>query len=309
MTCSFQNSPSLTWHRMDGIINKAKQAILKQYEEKLPRLTKPASFYRPDVATTISSPSCSVVSSSLPTVSLSCPVSLSRQSIPVRTEECSHLQTFDLHSAIFSLKITDIIKSKSFMPSPLRNGNALMYENLFCCPICQVKGPLYIDATITAALACLPYSVPKIAFTESGRFMAVEHQQMEEGCPVVTLQDSPYTYNTPCYLLPSSRATPPYMPSPGATSPAMPPTMTTHYQLANTSPAVPTNINIPTIVHHLTSTPQPATNATLPGKEKPAKFQEENGKFSSLRKLSLEHCLQAAGVQRYRRLSTVDLSL
>merc|ERR1712013_964046 len=186
--------------------------------------------------------------------------------------------------AIFSLKSIDIIKSevlyKSFMPSPHRNENALMYENIFCCPICQVKGPLYIDATITAALACLPVSVPKIAFTESGRFMAVEHQQVEEGCPVVTLQDSPFTYNTPCYLLPTSRATPPYMPSPGATSPAMPTTL-------------------PSIVHHLTSTPQP-----LPGNEKPAKFQEENGKFSSLRKLSLEHCLQAAGVQRYRRLST-----
>jgi len=289
---------------MEGMINKAKQAILKRYEEKLPRLTKTASFYRPDVAPTISSPSCFVVSSSLPTVSLSCPVSLSRQSIPVRTEECAHPQTFDLHSAIFSLKITDIIKSKSFLSSR-RNGNALMYENIFCCPICQVKGPLYVDATITAALACLPSSVPKIAFTESGRFMAVEHQQVEEGCPVVTLQDSPFTYNTPCYLLPTSRATPPYMPSPGATSPAMPPNMQTHDQLANTSPALPTAIptTMPSIVHHLTSTPQP-----LPGNEKPAKFQEENGKFSSLRKLSLEHCLQAAGVQRYRRLSTVDLS-
>ena len=221
----------------------------------------------------------------------------------MRTEECAHPQTFDLHSAVFSLKFTDIIKSqvlsKSYMLSPLRNGNAMLYENLFCCPICQVKGPLYIDATITAALACLPSSVPKIAFTESGRFMAVEHQQVgeqnlnfkfqnnqldiskqlkvEEGCPVVTLQDSPYTFNTPCYLLPSSRATPPYMPSPGATSPAMPTTMQMH-QLANTSPTP-----MPTIVHHLTSTPQPATNSTLPGKEKPAKFQEENGKFSSLR--------------------------
>merc|ERR1719447_116560 len=177
--------------------------------------SKAASFYRPDVAPTISSPSCFVVSSSLPTVSLSCPVSLSRQSIPVRTEGCAHPQTFDLHSAIFSLKITDIIKSNSFLTSR-RNGNEwkMMYENIFCCPICQVKGPLYVDATITAALACLPVSVPKIAFTESGRFMAVEHQQVEEGCPVVTLQDSPFTYNTPCYLLPTSRATPPYMPSP-----------------------------------------------------------------------------------------------
>ena len=219
----------------------------------------------------------------------------------MRTEECAHPQTFDLHSAVFSLKITDIIKSKSFLPSRLQNENAQMYENLFCCPICQVKGPLYIDATITAALACLPSSVPKIAFTESGRFMAVEHQQVgeknlnfkfqnnqldiskqskvKEGCPVVTLQDSPYTYNTPCYLLPSSRATPPYMPSPGATSPAMPPNMNmqTHFQLANTSPAMPTPM--PTIVNHLTSTPQPATHS----KEKPAKIQEENGKFSSLR--------------------------
>ena len=50
LTCIFQNLSSLTWHRMEGMINKAKQAILKRYEEKLPRLTKPASFYRPDVA-------------------------------------------------------------------------------------------------------------------------------------------------------------------------------------------------------------------------------------------------------------------
>merc|ERR1712013_655704 len=120
------------------------------------------------------------------------------------------------------------------------------------------------------------------------------------------VQDSPYTYKTPCYLVPSSRATPPYMPSPGNTSSTMPPSMQLHFQLANTSPAMPTTM--PTIVHHLASTPRPLTNSTLPGKEKSAKFQEENGKFSSLGKLSLEHCLQAAGVQRYRRLSTVDLS-
>ena len=79
-----------------------------------------------------------------------------------------------------------------------------MYDNIFCCPICQVKGPLYVDATITAALACLPSSVPKIAFTESGRFMAVEHQQVVEQYLNLTFQN--HQINTilsiqVCYLL------------------------------------------------------------------------------------------------------------
>ena len=36
---------------MDRIMNKAKEAIFKQYEEVLPRVTKATSFYRPDVVT------------------------------------------------------------------------------------------------------------------------------------------------------------------------------------------------------------------------------------------------------------------
>ena len=36
---------------MEGMLNKAKEAIFKQYEEVLPRVTKATSFYRPDVVT------------------------------------------------------------------------------------------------------------------------------------------------------------------------------------------------------------------------------------------------------------------
>ena len=36
---------------MEGMLNKAKEAIFKQYEEVLPRVTKATSFYRADVVT------------------------------------------------------------------------------------------------------------------------------------------------------------------------------------------------------------------------------------------------------------------
>ena len=36
---------------MEGMLNKAKETIFKQYEEVLPRVAKSTSFYRPDAAT------------------------------------------------------------------------------------------------------------------------------------------------------------------------------------------------------------------------------------------------------------------
>ena len=71
---------------------------------------------------------------------------------------------------------------KTVTASPLRKGYAvheLWYQNKFLCPVCRRAGPLYIDVTVAAALACLPASVSKVAFTESGRFMAVEEHEVE----------------------------------------------------------------------------------------------------------------------------------
>jgi len=290
---------------MEGMLNKAKETIFKQYEEVLPRVAKSTSFYRPDVGTPQSSLNSSVLAFSPPTLSLACPISLSRQAIPVRTEACTHIQTFDLHSAIFSIPATEMFKNcylwKAITASPARKGyvvHELWYENNFRCPVCRLNGPLYVDLTVAAALACLPASVSRVAFTESGRFMAVEEQQLKlnEGNEVITLKDSPCMYNTPCYLLPSgttstsSTATPPYLPIPNNTS----------------TPLLPT----PTIVHHLTSsTPQPAPYFAFTGTVKPQQQQRENtGRFSTLRRPSLERCLQVMGAHRYRRLSTVDLT-
>jgi len=287
---------------MEAMLNRAKERIFKQYEELLPRVAKSTSFYRPDATTPTSSLNCSVLAFSPPTLSLACPISFSRQSIPVRTEDCTHIQTFDLHSAILSISTSDMLKNvnlwKAVNASPSRKGyvgHELWYENKFCCPVCRRAGPLYIDLTVAAALACLPASVSRVAFTESGRFMAVEEHQLKvkEKREVITLKDSPLMYNTPCYLLPSgatttSTATPPYLPTPTNTS----------------TPLLPT----PTIVHHLASTPQPAPYFAFTGTVKPRKHLENTGRFSSLRRPSLERCLQVMGANRYRRLSTVDLT-
>ena len=70
---------------------------------------------------------------------------------------------------------------KAVIASPSRKGyeiHELWYDNNFCCPVCRCTGPLYVDLTIAAALACLPASVSRVAFTESGRFMAVEEKQV-----------------------------------------------------------------------------------------------------------------------------------
>ena len=70
---------------------------------------------------------------------------------------------------------------KAITASPARKGyvvHELWYENNFRCPVCRLNGSLYIDLTVAAALACLPASISKVAFTESGRFMAVEEQQV-----------------------------------------------------------------------------------------------------------------------------------
>ena len=103
----------------------------------------------------------------------------------MRTEDCTHIQTFDLHSAILSVATSDMLKNvnlwKAVTASPSRKGyvvQELWYENKFCCPVCRRAGPLYVDLTVAAALACLPASVSRVAFTESGRFMAVEEHQV-----------------------------------------------------------------------------------------------------------------------------------
>ena len=90
----------------------------------------------------------------------------------MRTEDCTHIQTFDLHSAIFSIATSDMLKKvnlwKAITASPSGKGYVvpeLWYENNFCCPVCRHVGPLYVDLTVAAALACLPASVSRVAFS------------------------------------------------------------------------------------------------------------------------------------------------
>jgi len=81
------------------------------------------------------------------TVQLTCPISLRRQVLPVRTSKCSHAQTFDLLST----------------PEAQRNGN--FYNGKFLrgrdgeivkCPICLAGGVVYIDREIRHYLQLHP---------------------------------------------------------------------------------------------------------------------------------------------------------
>jgi len=183
----------------------------------LPRVTKPTAFYRRELAASPCSPNASVVAEPCaPSLSLACPVSLRRQSLPARTLHCVHHQTIDLASFVQGVTFKDVVRQGGL--SQLWNGVVKDAAASFRCPVCRTAGPLYLDRTVAEALAALP-AATAVVVDAAGRCLAA---QVEDVRGVVTLSDSPYSTSspgTPCFLLPGS-STPPYMPRPAPTAPS-----------------------------------------------------------------------------------------
>jgi len=77
-------------------------------------------------------------------VSLKCPISMARQTIPVRTKKCQHLQTWDLQSFIEVMTESDKIK---------------LYSDIFKqvkCPLCKINSTLVMDPIAKRLLTEFP---------------------------------------------------------------------------------------------------------------------------------------------------------
>ena len=102
-------------------------------------------------------------------------LSLARQQVPVRTRACSHLQTFDMRSAVQSLSFHTFLRMKNFSRvSQGRVETAATIPDItaeFSCPVCRASGPLYVDRLLEAALATLGINVTEAVITEEGKVL------------------------------------------------------------------------------------------------------------------------------------------
>lgn len=83
-------------------------------------------------------------------VPLTCPISMQRQIVPVRTLLCQHVETFDLENFISAIP--------SFKLPLLKLGSRPSSQS-HTCPICKLQAPLYIDMKIQRALQDFPNNV------------------------------------------------------------------------------------------------------------------------------------------------------
>jgi len=115
--------------------------MVYSFYKKLPRVTKHDSFY------------CSVTPGTENRLTpltgtaftLLCPVSKTRQSFPVRTQACQHVETVDLKSMM-----------DSYEAAPSKESLTASTE--FCCPLCFQTSTLYVDEVIDNILGTTKFN-------------------------------------------------------------------------------------------------------------------------------------------------------
>ena len=140
---------------MEAQTQKWKENVVNTYQADLPTIRKPTAFYCPNTDKPRSpfDPDLSVFhlpSSQSTKISLSCPLSLTRQTTPVRTTACTHVETFDLGNIIGTIPYFDLlIKFSNFRPSGTlglpKPDRHLAVDAKFRCPTCRRSAALQID--------------------------------------------------------------------------------------------------------------------------------------------------------------------
>jgi len=106
-------------------------------------------------------------------LSLKCPISMARQTLPVRTKKCRHLQTWDLQSFVDVMTESDKIK---------------LYSDIFKqvkCPVCKINGPLALDPITKRLLTEFP-AVDTLVIDHKGDARAAP----ETDVSIITISDS-----------------------------------------------------------------------------------------------------------------------
>eukprot|EP00092_Neocalanus_flemingeri_P037890 GFUD01041245.1.p1 GENE.GFUD01041245.1~~GFUD01041245.1.p1 ORF type:complete len:226 (-),score=36.85 GFUD01041245.1:87-764(-) len=137
---------------MDQYRSETKSELKNRFFRDLPRVKKLPSFYS---RTAVQSPNTSVIvdqSSCSPSLTLKCPITRTRQTVPVRTTLCKHVETFDLYNFLDSFSFNDV------MLKGLKKS----------CPICSCKGPLYIDTLVSSALTLFSSEILTVNISPAG---------------------------------------------------------------------------------------------------------------------------------------------
>ena len=150
---------------MDSILTRRKNMVTSILTSALPRVTMTPAFYCPSLLQPLSlDTSVLPLPSPSPTISLLCPISMARQEVPVRTKACSHLQTFDLRSAVQALPVHAFLRMKNFLRIAFVTAE-------FTCPVCKASGSLYVDRLLKEALDNLSNNVTEVVVTEEGKVL------------------------------------------------------------------------------------------------------------------------------------------
>jgi len=170
------------------VSEQQRKYVLSHYETFLPRIKKPGSFYCPPLKASSSEDldsSVTLLPSDPPVICLQCPISMKRQTIPVRTLSCTHVQTFDLSSAILSLNTQD------FRTTVLVKARRADAE--FSCPICCKSAPLYVDVPLSKALPTISSEVTSITIDEKGKVHHIKSKDAEDyhGKDPINIENSP----------------------------------------------------------------------------------------------------------------------
>jgi len=155
--------------KMDKYREEQISQLESKYYKDLPRVKKLASFYS---RATIQSPNSSVLldqdpTDSSPILTLLCPITRARQTVPVRTTACQHVETFDLYNFLHSISSKTLLLNgvfKTLLPGLPTTPHSVPHS----CPICRCKGPLYIDSLISSALTLFSSEILQVSISPSG---------------------------------------------------------------------------------------------------------------------------------------------
>eukprot|EP00092_Neocalanus_flemingeri_P041349 GFUD01045023.1.p1 GENE.GFUD01045023.1~~GFUD01045023.1.p1 ORF type:complete len:232 (+),score=27.81 GFUD01045023.1:244-939(+) len=142
---------------MDKYRSEKKSQIRAKYIAELPRVNKPLGFYQ-RMGSQANSLDALILVLDPPKplcLTLKCPLSLTRQTIPARTVNCQHLETFDLSTFLDGISFSDLLR-KGILRVLLRGDPVPPHSILHTCPICSTKAPLYIDTYILSSLTLHP---------------------------------------------------------------------------------------------------------------------------------------------------------
>jgi len=172
---SLSNSDKSAKSSSSPMISKFLQQQLQRYMQDLPKFSKSDAFYQR--SSLQESPGASIlVVPGNQSVPLTCPISLQRQVVPVRTLLCKHVETFDLENFIFAIP--------SFKLPFLKLGSRPSCHN-HTCPICKLQAPLYIDLKIQRALQDFPNNVLKaVVEPGSGELCLPREAEAEDGLDI-----------------------------------------------------------------------------------------------------------------------------